>query len=183
MKSNNKLYKNIGILIGIVAVLAVIIVSFKEESPSNNSANNTVNSVAPSAQDTSVPTDSNTNNTPQAGATNTPVVTPVTAPKKGSYTYKNGTYSAMGSYMTPEGQVAINVSVTITDDIITDANVTSASGDRTSVRYQNKFISGYKQYVVGKNIADVQLSKVSGSSLTPDGFNNALSQIKSQAKA
>jgi len=37
--------------------------------------------------------------------------------------------------------------------------------------------------VIGKNIADVQLSRVSGSSLTPEGFNNALATIKSQAQS
>jgi hypothetical protein len=36
--------------------------------------------------------------------------------------------------------------------------------------------------VVGKNIDEVNLGKVSGSSLTPIGFNNAIEDIRSQAK-
>ncbi len=121
-------------------------------------------------------------------SSNTPVsptivTEPVRNTKKTSSVYKDGTYSLDGPYMTPEGQAAINVSLTLTNDIITSANVTSSSGDHTSVRYQNGFISGYKQYVVGKNIADVQLSAISGASLTTEGFNNALAQIRTQAQA
>jgi hypothetical protein len=56
------------------------------------------------------------------------------------------------------------------------------ASDGRSERYHNMFISGYQQYVVGKNIASVYLTKVSGSSLTPSGFDDALTQIKSQAK-
>jgi hypothetical protein len=41
----------------------------------------------------------------------------------------------------------------------------------------------YKQYVVGKKIDEVQLTKVSGSSLTPQGFNDALAKIKAEAKS
>jgi len=54
--------------------------------------------------------------------------------------------------------------------------------NRESQHYQSRFLSGYKQYVVGKNISSVNLTNVSGSSLTPIGFDNALTQIKAQAK-
>ena len=83
--------------------------------------------------------------------------------------------------MSPGGEDQLGVSVTLKDDIITSASVTNMANDGRSQRYQDMFISGYKQYVIGKNIADVSLSKVSGSSLTPGGFNDALAQIKSQA--
>jgi hypothetical protein len=45
------------------------------------------------------------------------------------------------------------------------------------------FVSGYKQYVVGKNIASIHLDRVSGSSLTGAGFNAALARIEIEAKA
>jgi len=195
----NPLYKKIGILVGIVAVLAVLIVTFSNEGSSKNQAS--TNTVSPSSVNSetvaqnsdngntssqqSDDSDNNNANTQTAPTVQTTAIVPkktITSTKVSSV-YKNGTYTANGSYMTPEGQVAINVSVTLVNDIITDANVTSASGGRTSVRYQDKFIAGYKQYVVGKNIADVQLSKVSGSSLTPEGFNNAIATIKAQAHA
>jgi hypothetical protein len=37
--------------------------------------------------------------------------------------------------------------------------------------------------VVGKSVDEVSLSRVAGSSLTSLGFNNALTQIKEDAKA
>ncbi len=123
-------------------------------------------------------------NTPVSTPVSTPVVTtppPATVPKTASV-YKNGTYSATGSYMSPGGQDQVSVTLTLANDIITSVSV-SFTGDRTSQRYQSRFASGYQQYVVGQNIANVNLTNVSGSSLTPIGFNDALSQIMSQAKA
>lgn len=115
----------------------------------------------------------------------TAVVTPppATVPKQTASVYKNGTYTATGSYGSPGGQEQIAVTLTLANDIITSSSVTPEAGDRTSLRYQNAFISGYQQYVVGQNIASVNLTYVSGSSLTPIGFDNALASIKSQAKA
>ena len=85
--------------------------------------------------------------------------------------------------MSPGGEDQVTVTLTLAHDVITSVNVTPGAQDRTSQRYQDRFISGYKQYVVGKNIASVNVGVVSGSSLTPIGFNDALTQIKAQAKA
>ncbi|MHD0330680.1 hypothetical protein ACY18M_17150, partial [Proteus mirabilis] len=52
-----------------------------------------------------------------------------------------------------------------------------------SREYQAKFASGFKTLVVGKKIDEVSLSRVAGSSLTSGGFNAALADIESQAKA
>lgn len=103
--------------------------------------------------------------------------------KQTTYLYKDGNYSATGSYMSPGGPDQVEVELTLKKDIVTGITVTPKPGDNTSAKYQAKFISGYKSYVVGKNIADISLTKVSGSSLTSKGFNEALSKIKSQAKA
>ncbi len=194
MNPEKQSHKKIGILIGIVAVLAVVMVTFANETKPDvvSTTNSSQTSSQTQTQNSDVgntnpqQSDDSSSNTQTVQTTQTPVVVPKqTQPSstKKSSVYKNGTYSADGSYMTPEGQVSINVTVTLANDIITDANVVSLSGGRTSVRYQDKFISGYKQYVIGKNIADVQLSRVSGSSLTPEGFNNALATIKSQAQS
>lgn len=96
--------------------------------------------------------------------------------------YKDGTYTAEGDYTVHIGQKHIDVKITLKNNIITAADVTNEADDPTSVNYQNKFISGYKDLVIGKNINDVHLGAVSGSSLTPMGFNAALSTIESQAK-
>ncbi|MGB4758809.1 MAG: hypothetical protein WBP26_02015 [Candidatus Saccharimonadales bacterium] len=100
-----------------------------------------------------------------------------------SSTYQDGTYSASGTYSTPGGQESVIVSVTLKDNVVTATSATGSGKDRDSRQYQSRFINGYKTLVVGKKISDIQLSQVSGSSLTSSGFNKALDQIEQQAAA
>lgn len=98
--------------------------------------------------------------------------------------YKGGSYSADGTYQTPGGGESIGVSVTLSDDgTITDATATPEGKTGESQEFQSKFVSGFKSQVVGKKIDEVSLSRVAGSSLTPNGFNNAIDDIQDQAKA
>ena len=97
--------------------------------------------------------------------------------------YKDGTYNATGSYRTPGGQESIEVKITIADGMVTDASVTQNASGGEAEEYQSKFVSGYKSQVIGKKIEDVSLSRVAGSSLTPLGFNTAIEDIKTEAKA
>jgi len=96
------------------------------------------------------------------------------------FAYKDGTYSANGEYFV-EGKEVIGVSLTVQNDIITDVSVTPQARDKTSKGYQLMFVDNFKSQVIGKKIADLKLGKVSGASLTTQGFNNAVSIIKSQA--
>jgi len=98
--------------------------------------------------------------------------------------YKDGTYSAPGDYVSPGGYEEIGVTVTLKNDIVTSAEVSSnmASGG-TAERFQSVFIQNFQSQVIGKNINDVMLDRVSGSSLTPQGWNDAISKIETQAKA
>ncbi len=95
--------------------------------------------------------------------------------------FKDGTYSATGSYTTPGGREDLLVSVTLKDGKVSDSKVTVEAKSPTSVQFQNEFINNYKQFVTGKSIADLKLSKVSGSSLTGTGFNAAIEKIKADA--
>ena len=88
--------------------------------------------------------------------------------------------SANGEYFV-EGKEVIGVSLTVQNDIITDVSVTPQARDKTSKGYQLMFVDNFKSQVIGKKIADLKLGKVSGASLTTQGFNNAVSIIKSQA--
>ena len=97
--------------------------------------------------------------------------------------YKNGTYSVTGEYLTPGGQRTIDVELTLTDGAITEIEVTPKATDATSQRFQGEFAEGYKPMVIGKSIDEIELTKVSGSSLTPKGFEDALEKIKAEAKA
>ncbi|HRH32873.1 MAG TPA: FMN-binding protein [bacterium] len=95
--------------------------------------------------------------------------------------YKDGSYSSVGNYMSPGGSETVDLSLTLKDGIITDANFLPNSERPMSLRFQNQFAAGYKELVVGKKISEVNLTKVSGSSLTPKGFNDAVAQIKAKA--
>jgi hypothetical protein len=95
--------------------------------------------------------------------------------------YRDGTYTAVGDYRSPAGPETIDVSITLKDDIIVDAVVDANATNKLSIDFQGKFISGYKAMVIGKRLDEVQLDKVSGSSLTPAGFNEALVEIKADA--
>ena len=170
-------------LIGLVTGATIYSLGFGSstvvQNPAQVSDSNTLNSIsipssAPAPSPVSVPT--KTVVTP----TLTPVVTKETA---GSSVYKDGTYTAIGSYEAPGGTEQITITLVIKNDIVTGASGVAGSYDRTSLRYENAFLSGFKQYVVGKSIDSIQLGRVSGASLTPQGFNDALAQIKSQAKA
>jgi len=96
--------------------------------------------------------------------------------------YRDGTYTAIGSYDSPGGTERLTVEVTLQDGVITSTSAQPGASDSESATFEAQFISGYKQLIIGKNIADVSLSRVSGSSLTSQGFNDALEQIKKQAQ-
>jgi hypothetical protein len=143
-------------IIAVVAVVAVGVIAFSPKKKSGSTA------------DTGTSTDTATSAAP----------TTTTATS-----YKDGSYSASGSYRTPQSTESVNVSLTIKGGVVTDATVTSSPTLDEAKEYQDMFKANYKPLVVGKNLNDISLRTVSGSSLTPGGFNTALQSIKSQAKA
>lgn len=98
-------------------------------------------------------------------------------------TYKDGTYQAVGSYVSPGGPVKINLTVTIKDGAIVSTSLVAVEASEQARDYIQQFTDGYRPFVIGKSIDDVQLSRVAGSSLTSIGFNDALEQIKDDAAA
>lgn len=97
--------------------------------------------------------------------------------------YANGTYKATGSYSTPGGRESVDLTVTITDGVITATEIDGSATSGDSLQYQTRFINNYETLVVGKSVDEVSLSRVAGSSLTSGGFNEALEQIKADAEA
>jgi uncharacterized protein with FMN-binding domain len=95
--------------------------------------------------------------------------------------YKDGTYTSAGAYKSPAGPESVEVTLVIRNDIIMDATVVGKAKNDISIKMQNAFIEGYKTLVIGKNIDSIKVDKVSGSSLTPKGFNAAVELIKTQA--
>jgi uncharacterized protein with FMN-binding domain len=97
--------------------------------------------------------------------------------------YTDGTYTADGSYQTPETVETISVTLTVADGLVTDVEVTGDPQARESEQYQGEFIGGIADEVVGKSLDDIEVSRVAGSSLTSGGFNEAVESIKEQAAA
>jgi uncharacterized protein with FMN-binding domain len=96
--------------------------------------------------------------------------------------YTDGEYTARGTYESPAGQEAVNLEVTLEDDIITAVSFNGEAENDVSIKFQSQFADGYEEFVIGKDIDTVVLDKVSGSSLTSGGFNDALEQIKQEAQ-
>jgi uncharacterized protein with FMN-binding domain len=100
-----------------------------------------------------------------------------------SAAYKDGDYDAEASYSNPAGQSKVKVALTLADNKVTKITVTPEATNATSKQFQTKFASGISDAVVGKSIDELNVSKVSGSSLTSTGFNAAIDDIKADAKA
>ncbi len=126
----------------------------------------------------------------QSQSTSSPTTAPpesevssmTSSPDTSSSNYQNGQFEATGHYTSPGGPETIQVSLTLENGVVTDATVEPQAELPTSQQFQSIFTNNYKEYVVGQNIADLKLDKVSGSSLTPKGFNDAVEQIKAEAK-
>jgi uncharacterized protein with FMN-binding domain len=95
--------------------------------------------------------------------------------------YEDGTYEASGDYQAPSGTETVDVTVTLADGVITDVQVVGNATDPEAQQHQGEFIDGIAGEVVGKPIDEIQVSKISGSSLTSGGFNKAIEEIKADA--
>ncbi len=154
--------KKIIAIIGLLVIVVVIGIGVMVSNQKTNTAN----------QPTSSPASNNTNTSPS----------PTSTAASPSSDYKDGTYSAAGTYESPGGRESIDISITIKDGAIADTTAVSGSTNPTGRKFQGQFISGYRTQILGKFIDDANVSRVSGSSLTSKGFNSALEQIKAKAK-
>jgi uncharacterized protein with FMN-binding domain len=95
--------------------------------------------------------------------------------------YKDGSYKATGTYSSPGGRESMGVTVVIKNGKVSDSSLKLDPSGPTAHEYQSQFEAGYKSQVTGRSLDEINLSRVSGSSLTSQGFNAALEQIKQQA--
>ncbi len=134
------------------------------------------------ASDTTTEPTTATTATPESSTAPTPSASASESESTASSsTYADGTYTAEGSYATPESVETIVVTVTLENDIITAVDVTGDPQKRESEEYQGRFIGGIADVVVGQDIDQISVSRVAGSSLTSGGFNQAIDTIKSEA--
>lgn len=181
----NTMWKRVAVIIAVLIPVAVIgAITFKQND--DDVAVNNGNTSAVTASTTTTTTNggaASTKTTPSTTTTTptTTKTTPVATTTTTSYT--NGTYTAVGQYNAPDGQQAITVTLTVSGDVVTAATVVPAATGQASRMWQEQFISGVQAQVVGKKLASLHLTNVSGSSLTPIGFNNAVNDIQNQAKS
>jgi uncharacterized protein with FMN-binding domain len=113
----------------------------------------------------------------------TETATPVEEVANQSATYKDGAHTASATYLTPaKAEYLVEVSLTLANDIVTDAQITYSQGAEKDPNAA-KFEAAYRTEVIGKNIDTLNLSRVGGASLTTGAFNNALTNIKTDAKS
>lgn len=148
--------------VAIVVIILVGVIAFATNNSSNNQA---------ATNQQPIPT-STTKSNPQPTTSNV-----------AEASYKDGEYMAEGMYISPGGSESIDVTLTLSDGVVTDAHVTSNATRPISKQMQASFIGGYKDQVIGKSLDEINLSKVSASSLAPKGFNDAVKKIKAQAQA
>lgn len=96
--------------------------------------------------------------------------------------YKDGTYSAEGNYVSPNGTETVGVELALAGGTVSDVMITPHPSNPNTRKFQGEFAGGIKSQVVGKKLDEIKVSKVAGSSLTSGGFNQAVEKIKSQAQ-
>lgn len=165
---NNSSSKILPIAIVVVIVVVIIVGAFLFTSKKGEEQQESAAGEAMEHQTIATPTEAVTgsSSTESAATTN----------------YKDGTYKAEGDYVSPGGAESMDVTLTLKDGVVTDANVVANATRPTSKQMQASFIGGYKEQVVGKKLNEINLTKVAMSSLAPKGFNDAVEKIKTEAK-
>ena len=75
---------------------------------------------------------------------------------------------------------SITVNITLDGTTVTDLQLTQNTNNGESAVYQDAFLSEIKPSVVGKNIKDINVSRVAGASYTTDAFMQAIQKIQTK---
>lgn len=184
--SHKKVLAQVSVGVLVVFVYFGITWYGKKQNSIATTDNSTTSTTQTNTVDTSTQAPATSTNSTTADntvPTTTPVPTPAPKPVANSSGYKDGTYTVTASYRTPERNEDLTVTLTLKNGVVVDSKVTAQAKDPSSKLYQSEFIQNYKQFVTGKNIDTLSLTRVAGSSLTPNGFNAAVAQIKIQAQS
>ncbi|MFH0772807.1 MAG: FMN-binding protein [bacterium] len=73
---------------------------------------------------------------------------------------------------------SVSVNITLDGATVTDLQLSLNPSNDTSAAYQNAFAAEIKSYVVGKNIKDINVSRVAGASYTTEAFMQAVKKIQ-----
>lgn len=106
-----------------------------------------------------------------------------TASSGASAAFKDGTYTELGRYTSPGGPSAVDVTLTLQSGVVKAVKVVPKAENPTAAGYESQFASGVGSKVVGKRLTELDVTVVSGSSLTSRGFDAAVQAIQAKAKA
>ncbi|ABK04005.1 conserved hypothetical protein [Arthrobacter sp. FB24] len=104
------------------------------------------------------------------------------ASSPGATGYKDGTYSADGNYVSPNGTETVGVELTLAGGTVSGVNITQHPSNPNTRKFQGEFAGGIAAQIVGKKLDELNVSEVAGSSLTSGGFNQAVEKIKAEAQ-
>lgn len=95
--------------------------------------------------------------------------------------YRDGSFQANGTYQSPNGNENIIVVLELQSDIVTGVEIIVNPNNPTTANYQGQFADGIGDVVIGQDIDSLDVTVVAGSSLTGNGFREALTTIKADA--
>jgi uncharacterized protein with FMN-binding domain len=94
--------------------------------------------------------------------------------------YPDGEYSATGWYGSLPSHH--DVTLTIEDDVVTAVEITTPAEDETSLGYQQRFAAALPAAVIGRDVDELDVDRLAGSSGCSEGFMDALEKIRTQAR-
>ncbi len=97
--------------------------------------------------------------------------------------FTDGRYTQRGDYTSPGGASAVDVTLTLKSGVVTAMTVTPRAENPTAQSYESRFASGVNALTVGKKLTELNVTTVSGSSLTSQGFDKAIAAIEQRAAA
>ncbi|GAA2182565.1 hypothetical protein GCM10009785_22360 [Brooklawnia cerclae] len=90
-------------------------------------------------------------------------------------------YRVSGEDNPPGGPEPFEVEVTLDENVITAVTFTPQATNSESNRFQRIFAKQISDQVLGKTLDEARAVRISGASLTSEGFAEALAQIEQQA--
>lgn len=174
------------VIAGLIAIVvaAVFLLTRTPSNPVDETQTATETATSTEAADTpnGAPASTSSDLTPAVDVTD-PSLTPVGVdiPEEVSMDAETKTFIADAVYFTPNRTAHnITVSMTLSGDTVTDTDVLYNGETSPSTPSHSGFDSAYADEVIGKDISEVNLSRVGGASLTSAAFNDAVSDIRAQ---
>lgn len=89
----------------------------------------------------------------------------------------DGAHTTSVTYLTPaKNEYRLEITLITENDVITDATIVYSQGAEVDPNAQ-RFEGAYQEEIIGKQIDELDLSRVGGASLTTGAFNEAVDNI------